>query len=188
MVKSKQIKLLRKQVAAATRVSYKVEDHMSSANAQDLEIISSKQTVENDLLKACLQLFEANMGDLYRNSSWGLHMDEKQDEWTHSTSRWIVLRKSDKNLAAFCNYRFLVEEDVAVLYVYELQVRLMRQGYGKRLMEAMESIARTVGLDKVVLTVFVRNTAAREFYRALHYACDENSPDDEDYVILSKRI
>lgn len=190
MVKSKQVKLLRKQVAAAMKVSYEVEDHIVVKQQQhELNIISDKRLIESNLLNDCLTLFQDNMGEMYRTSSWGLDLDAKTAEWTHGTSRWIVLYDDNHHsLTGFCNYRFLVEDDTAVLYVYELQVRRLRQGYGRTLMTAMESIAHTVALDKVLLTVFRRNALAWDFYRALDYQLDETSPDDEEYVILSKRI
>jgi hypothetical protein len=230
MVKSRQLKLLRKQLATAMKCSYDVKDHVQlpppppAATAAvcdgDADYQTPLQLVVTDVvmgaaLESCTQLFERNMAELYRQSSWGLDLDKKQEEWTHKTSRFILLQSQslpvsssslrsggggdDGNASpprppqveAFINYRFLIEDDLedVVLYVYELQVRTLRRGYGQCLMDAVESIGRRVGLGRVILTVFRYNTTALSFYRQrLLYQIDETSPDDEDYLILSMDI
>jgi GNAT superfamily N-acetyltransferase len=49
-------------------------------------------------------------------------------------------------LVGFVHYRFVLEEDVPVLYVYELQLesRVQGKGLGKFLMELIELIAQKV--------------------------------------------
>jgi N-alpha-acetyltransferase 40 len=227
MVKSRQLKLLRKQLASAIKCPYVVKDHVQllpppppataavgDGDAEDLHLLVVTDVVTAAALESCTQLFMRNMAELYRQSSWGLDLDKKQEEWTHKTSRFILLLSHSQPIAsssrsgggdddkdaspprppqleAFINYRFVIEDDVeaVVLYVYELQVRTLRRGYGQCLMDAVESIGRWVGLGRVMLTVFRRNTTALSFYRQrLLYQIDETSPDDEDYLILSKDI
>ena len=64
-------------------------------------------------------------------------------------------------------------------------------------MSLAEKIAESVGVEKVMLTCFIRNVKARQFYEHLGYAVDESSPADRktrnkvvkaDYVIMSKRV
>jgi ribosomal protein S18 acetylase RimI-like enzyme len=47
-------------------------------------------------------------------------------------------------MAGFCNYRFVVEDDWVVLYVYELQVseKHRRKGLGKGLLQLAEALRR----------------------------------------------
>jgi len=59
-----------------------------------------------------------------------------------STSR----QEDSGPLVGFVHYRFVLEEEVPVLYVYELQLepRLQGKGLGKLLMELIELIAQKV--------------------------------------------
>ncbi|KAL9186805.1 hypothetical protein ACHAXT_010525 [Thalassiosira profunda] len=41
--------------------------------------------------KQCLQLFETNMGDLYKRSEWGLDMAKKEEELSHPSARFLVV-------------------------------------------------------------------------------------------------
>jgi N-alpha-acetyltransferase 40 len=217
MVKSKQLKVLRKQLASVLKCAYDVKDHvrlpslLSYGGEKNVRLVVVTDVATEPALDWCQKLFERNMGEMYRQSSWGLDMDKKRAEWTHKTSRFILLTSSASSssprengevdeegiddvalpqLEAFINYRFLVEDEyeAVVLYVYELQVQTPRRGYGQCLMNAMASIGRTVGVERVMLTVFRNNTAALSFYEQLSYQVDETSPDDEDYLILSKNI
>lgn len=54
--------------------------------------------------------------------------------------------ENSRPLVGFINYRFIVEEDTPVLYVYELQLehRVQGKGLGKFLMQLIELIARKV--------------------------------------------
>lgn len=62
------------------------------------------------------------------------------------------LRKNTKecrgsnSIVGFVHYRFVVEEDIPVLYLYELQLepRVQGKGLGKFLMQLIELIARKV--------------------------------------------
>ncbi|EMS47909.1 N-alpha-acetyltransferase 40, NatD catalytic subunit [Triticum urartu] len=65
-------------------------------------------------------------------------------------------------LLGFVHYRFIVEEDVPVLYVYELQLESSAQGKGLRkfLMQLIELIACKSQMWAVMLTVQKSNTDA----------------------------
>eukprot|EP00579_Thalassiosira_antarctica_P028057 CAMPEP_0202005232 /NCGR_PEP_ID=MMETSP0905-20130828/10321_1 /ASSEMBLY_ACC=CAM_ASM_000554 /TAXON_ID=420261 /ORGANISM="Thalassiosira antarctica, Strain CCMP982" /LENGTH=277 /DNA_ID=CAMNT_0048562753 /DNA_START=408 /DNA_END=1241 /DNA_ORIENTATION=- len=47
-----------------------------------------------NILKQCLELFQMNMGDMYRQSSWGLNVEEKLNELQHDDARFLVVLSS----------------------------------------------------------------------------------------------
>ncbi|KAL3777099.1 hypothetical protein HJC23_004103 [Cyclotella cryptica] len=146
------------------------------------------------LLYQCLRIFEENMGDLYRQSSWGLDMKEKRKEFVHDDARFLVIlteenafnrtksdvngseisqstnAKSEPTVLGFVHYRFEPDDEddpiAPVSYVYELQIQAMQQksGLGKRLMSIVELLALKCRMEKVMLTVFKMNTKALGFY------------------------
>jgi len=227
MVKSKELKLMRKALEKAEKVRNPLElvaaadknfdDGSSSssssftlqyASAQDL-LASNKddKNADDTSLQQCLDLFEANMSDLYGDSSWGLDMDKKRSEFTHKKARYLLVTTAAaattttaaSSLAAFVQFRFDYDDEddpsETVLYVYEIQVAdgYRRQGLGRRLMKVVEQIAHAMGLPKIMLTVFKRNKEALQFYRdKLRYEIDACSPSQhgasEDYEILSKQL
>lgn len=100
-------------------------------------------------------------------------------------------------VVAFVQYRFVVEEDLPVLYVYEIQLEeLVRgKGLGKFLMQLLELIAHRNNMKAVLLTVQKRNVVAMNFYRSkLGYRISSVSPSrvdpvaeaDSTYEILCK--
>ena len=125
-------------------------------------------------------------------------------EMGEEEARFIVastLNEDNKTeMLAFAHFRFLVEGECEVLYVYELQVApsAKRKGLGKHMMCLLEMIARKYGMKFVMLTVFTENSGGMEFYRNLKYIVDETSPQFNDlgqdeksaatYQILSKEI
>lgn len=224
--KGKQIKVLRKKWIQADRSSNPLEDDRCAESIVNLFRVGPRPSgskpmedpqitlryltgtgVENDgdLLENMLSLFERNMADYYRSSSWGLNLQEKKAELTHHRARHILVFASgyrgspDSVLAAFLHYRFDYDDEEipkrVVLYVYEVQVDEMfqRRGIGRGLMQATESIASVAGLDRILLTVFRNNENAMKFYtQTMRYIVDETSPSKfggkEDYEILAKII
>ncbi|KAL6962959.1 N-terminal L-serine N(alpha)-acetyltransferase NatD [Sarracenia purpurea var. burkii] len=69
-------------------------------------------------------------------------------------------------IVGFVHYQFTVEEEIPVLYVYELQLEphVQRKGLGKFLMQLIELIARKSQMGAVVLTVQKANLLAMNFY------------------------
>ncbi|KAL5995506.1 hypothetical protein ACLOJK_025568 [Asimina triloba] len=69
-------------------------------------------------------------------------------------------------VVGFVQYRFIVEEEVPVVYVYELQLehRVQRRGLGKFLMQLIELIARKMGIEKsyeILCKAFDEDTKAK---------------------------
>nr|XP_027125143.1 N-alpha-acetyltransferase 40 isoform X1 [Coffea arabica] len=82
-------------------------------------------------------------------------------------------------IVGFVHYRFIMEEEVPVLYVYELQLesRVQGKGLGKFLMDLVERIAIKNRVGAVMLTVQKKNLLAMNFYMAkLGYIVSAISP------------
>lgn len=156
----------------------------------------------DELVQDLLTIFEDNMGELYRVSTWGLKLDEKAQEFRHRKARYLFVSSNngdEASMAAFVHYRFCFDDDErpdwAVLYVYEIQVvdGFQRKGLGRALMLLLEEIGRQTLMTKVMLTVFNQNVEGMKFYRErCGYVVDETDPSNyqerADYAILSKAL
>ncbi|KAF9625223.1 hypothetical protein IFM89_020809 [Coptis chinensis] len=100
-------------------------------------------------------------------------------------------------VVGFVHYRFVVEEDVPVCYVYELQLErhVQGKGLGKFLMQLIELIACKSRMGAVMLTVQKVNILAMDFYmNKLRYVISTISPSkveplfsvEKSYEILCK--
>eukprot|EP00980_Cylindrotheca_fusiformis_P018781 scaffold6265_cov193-Cylindrotheca_fusiformis.AAC.1 len=209
-MKSKELKILRKKLTKANRsdndplrrfekeaLNLWVENGDGQAQALSVEFAVADK-IPDTQLKACLSLFEKNMGDLYRNSSWGLNMDEKRGELTHKNARFLLLTTADGSLGGFVHFRFEYDDEDhptrAALYLYEIQIdqEYHRQGIGKKIMGMLETIGTDAEVSHIVLTVFKANETAIKFYEKLDYRIDETDPsnfnDPADYRILSRKL
>ncbi|KAJ1281226.1 hypothetical protein BS78_04G291200 [Paspalum vaginatum] len=85
-------------------------------------------------------------------------------------------------LLGFVHYRFVVEEELPVVYVYELQMEPSAQGkgLGKFMMQLIEQIACKNKMGAVMLTVQKANTEAMAFYTKLRYVISSTSPSRVD--------
>ncbi|KIJ68373.1 hypothetical protein HYDPIDRAFT_106562 [Hydnomerulius pinastri MD-312] len=154
-------------------------------------------------------VFEENMYDLYRSSSFGWNPRSKKAELFDRLSRFIIVHRGEglpgspegPDIIAYTSFRFDREEYQDVIYCYELQVSkdARRCGLGKLLTQMLLDIGAEWAMTKVVLTAFRANGAALLFYKSMGFSVDETSPDfpedsegwadDEcDYSILSIRI
>ncbi|CAH9061615.1 unnamed protein product [Cuscuta epithymum] len=82
-------------------------------------------------------------------------------------------------VVGFVHYRFTIEEEIPVLYVYELQLeqRVQGKGLGEYLMQLMELIGSKSKMGAVVLTVQKANVVAMKFYTSkLGYSVSSISP------------
>jgi ribosomal protein S18 acetylase RimI-like enzyme len=161
---------------------------------------NSSVDLSDTRFKQCLDLFENNMGEQYRKSSWGLDMKAKEDELRHEEARYLLLIPDDESdeLAGFVHFRYTYDDEegpsYGVIYVFEIQIdeSYQRRGLGKKVMDLVEKLTLQVELDKVMLTVFKANESATKFYLGLDYSIDESSPSKwnqpADYEILSKAV
>ncbi|CAB9514958.1 alpha-acetyltransferase 40 [Seminavis robusta] len=227
MVKSKQLKILRKKMEKVNKAGLDLppnawpknnnksnaavtndDDDNEKENTGHLEDLTLhswnadhlKKDNDKRRLEEFLSLFETNMGEYYRNSEWGLNLETKTTEFLHARARFLVLlsKEDDDKLAGFCHYRLEYDDEdeptAVVAYVYELQIveQFRRKGLGKKLTAIVETLAHSMELPKVMLTVFRANQAAMNFYQGLQYGVDEDSPSQHgqfaDYEILSKQV
>nr|XP_045086004.1 N-alpha-acetyltransferase 40 isoform X3 [Aegilops tauschii subsp. strangulata] len=153
-------------------------------------------------------LLKANMKGTY-GSEWPSEEKIKRREMVAPEARYILIcQYADSDIAkcfmkqdsgvecahvtcrggrllGFVHYRFVVEEDVPVLYVYELQLEssVQGKGLGKFLMQLIELIACKSQMGAVMLTVQKSNTDAMAFYNNLGYVISSTSPSQVDPLI-----
>ncbi|KAK5130384.1 hypothetical protein LTR08_002176 [Meristemomyces frigidus] len=156
-------------------------------------------------LDACFDLIEATSRADYEASSQGWHPRRKRREMTEPEMRYLLATEpadiAGGQPTGFLSYMLTHDSvpSVPVLYIYEIHLKeaARGRGLGRWFMALAEEIAASVGVEKVMLTCFVRNTKARRFYQRLGYETDECSPADRktrmrvvraDYVIMSKRV
>ncbi|XP_072953194.1 uncharacterized protein [Typha angustifolia] len=159
------------------------------------------------------KLLKVNMEGPY-GSEWPSEEKVKRREMVSHEARYIFVRespnatsienfsKSDEEatrtgwagdgdpLVGFVHYRFIVEEDVPVIYVYELQLESCAQGkgLGKFLMQLIELIARKNQMGAVMLTVQKSNVLAMTFYTSkLRYVISTISPSRVDPLIGAEK-
>ena len=95
---------------------------------------------------------------------------------------------------AFVHFRYEMDHEDEVLYVYEIQLEesARRKGLGKFMMMVLELLSHKADMRKIMLTCFRHNLAARNFFkRAMKYERDEALYEDDvrgqaDYEILCK--
>ncbi|XP_076949310.1 uncharacterized protein LOC143621916 [Bidens hawaiensis] len=130
---------------------------------------------------------------------WPTEEKVKRRDMTSPEALYIFVY-NDKSIIGFVHYRFVIEEEIPVLYVYELQLEpaFQGKGLGKFLMQLVELIACNNGMGAVVLTVQKQNTSAINFYlNKLKYNISSISPskvyqmmgvigEEKSYEILCK--
>jgi ribosomal protein S18 acetylase RimI-like enzyme len=131
-----------------------------------------------------------------QNAKFVLAFTQKMKRGEEGKEAKVALNTTDEDEdeekpVAFAHYRFEVDDDdVASVYIYELQVEqtMKRSGLGRVLMRACEKIGCALGLKHAALTVLKTNQAARSFYAKIGYEETDHAPVDAHYVIMRKRI
>ncbi|PGH10341.1 hypothetical protein GX51_00098 [Blastomyces parvus] len=194
-----------------------------------IEIHSSSSIPKTDL-ESCFLLVKLTSSEMYKHSTTGWSPVKKKNEMKLLDMRYMLLvrsttpsspqpptptesdcqKNSDKRartpqtggreLGGFLSFMVTYEDDIEVLYCYEIHLapELQHRGVGKMLLGYYEEIGRNIGLQKTMLTVFKANGPAIRFYERLGYGEDEFSPKpmklrnghtrEYDYMILSKAI
>jgi len=159
-----------------------------------LEYFTS-EAFDEELRTWCFDLLKKNMEVIYMDD-WS--DSEKRAELKDDEARFLIAKNQEDGAPmAFVHLRFVYEEDVEVLYVYEIQIAeaLQRKGVGKFLMQLCELVARKNEMKGVMLTCFKNNPAAMDFYlQKLKYRIDPISPsyvnplaaEEYTYEIVSK--
>ena len=120
--------------------------------------------------------------------------------------RYILVKRSNvkqeegSEIVGFSSFMLTYEDGYEVIYCYEIHLApdLQGKGIGRQLIDILEDIGKTAGVQKSMLTVLMANELARNFYEKLGYAEDEYSPGPRkmrngivkqpDYAILSKLL
>ncbi|KAL5721947.1 N-terminal L-serine N(alpha)-acetyltransferase NatD [Ranunculus cassubicifolius] len=172
----------------------------------------SGEQLSSDMKHYIQTLLKVNMEGPY-GAEWPTEEKIKRREMVAPEARYIFVRETrDVNLeessslrkkenhncwighgdpvVGFVHYRFVVEEDVPVAYVYELQLEARMQGkeLGKFLMQLIELIARENRMGAVMLTVQKANLVALNFYmNKLKYVISTMSPSKVDPLIGAEK-
>merc|ERR1712038_928509 len=168
-------------------------------NDLEVELTAERLTDLDETTKTWLmEVLEKNMKALYEESDWGWKESTKRDEMFDDRAWYLMARsvasEDAGKLLGFSHFRFDMDYDDEVLYVYEIQLEdsVKRKGLGKFMMQVLEIMAFKADMSKIMLTCFKHNPAAQKFFKgALKYEIDETCPIDDvyeqfDYQILSK--
>jgi len=167
-------------------------------NGLNVQLACKKITsMSAEEVEECFKMVKDNMHALYEQSSWGWNEKGKMEEMTDDNVRYLMCYDDNGNMIAMCHFRFDTDEDVEVLYCYEIQLlkAARGKGLGKFLMQTLELMAVRAKMRKIMVTVFKANERAVKFFREnLKYIVDDTSPtyedpmhpEDYDYEIYSK--
>ncbi|KAJ0247849.1 N-alpha-acetyltransferase 40 [Hirschfeldia incana] len=153
-------------------------------------------------LKQHIRKLLKNMEGFY-GTDWPLQAKVKRKEMSSADARYIFVRELRNEastqriceegcdqIAGFVHYRFTLEEEIPVLYVYEIQLesRIQGKGLGEFLMQLIELIASKNKMSAIVLTVQTSNALAMTFYMSkLGYRISRISPSKTNPPTLSAK-
>jgi len=170
-------------------------------NKNDIQISVTCHPVsalEASVMDWVFDLTKRNMETLYETSDWGWRDKEKKEELTEETAWYLICKNEEGQNVAFVHFRFDLEDDVEVLYLYEIQMEkaIRRKGLGRFLVTVLTLMAKKYEMEKIVCTVFQHNHDSMKFFKeTCRFEVDETSPDamidlDEPvcYQILCKRV
>ncbi|QPG72728.1 hypothetical protein FOA43_000029 [Brettanomyces nanus] len=149
------------------------------------------ESVSQHQLLQCLEILTSNLGETYKKLHGRLWKVDKIREMNESGLVYALLKK-DSTLIGFMSMKLVVDDNLSVIYLYEIQIAnyYRGMGLGSQLMEAFSSLpdsinANTEYLDKfgpidgTSLTVFSTNERAIQFYRRHGYRNSRHSPTDK---------
>lgn len=152
----------------------------------------------------------------YKRSKSGWKSNAKRKEMRLLDLKYLLVKNGDQ-IEGFCSFMPTTEDEYFVIYCYEIHLAPSLQGQviesaledsrltsnstglGKMLMNFLDTVGRKIpNVEKVMLTCFLSNAKALQFYQKLGYETDEYSPPpkllrngtkiEADYVILSKEV
>lgn len=186
----------------------------STKDEYNLDMYSARTISESDF-EACFNLIRETSLSAYESSSIGWSAAKKRKEMRLPDMRYMILHRRHasgntssinsednglKSVLGFLSFMVTYEDGKEVIYCYEIHLssEVQGQGLGKHLITVFEQIGRNVGLEKAMMTVFMSNVRAIQFYDRLGYVLDEYSPaprrlrngsiKEPDYRILSKKL
>ena len=77
---------------------------------------------------------------------------------------YLVAREADGSPVAFSHFRYEMEHEEEVLYVYEIQLeeKVRRKGLGRFMMMVLELLSNKADMRKIMLTCFKHNQVQRK--------------------------
>lgn len=188
----------------------------------NVEFFTAQTLPEADKL-ALHKILDQNMAPIYGQEDWDEEAGaDKRKELAENDARVLIIRggaaaetaspatspvkapaetssekaaetKASTDVLAFMHFRYEIEEECLLLYIYELQVAdredARRKGLGKFMLMLAEMLSKKSGFGGVMFTVQKNNAAALQFYQSCKYTADAISPcnvdpmaDDEDYA------
>eukprot|EP00257_Ricinus_communis_P028223 XP_025015637.1 N-alpha-acetyltransferase 40 isoform X2 [Ricinus communis] len=192
--KRKEIVEKRKAINELIKAASVEKDHLASFPAfrqfdRTVYLESGSGDKLSSSLKRELQKLVKDNMERHYGHEWATEEKVKRREMVTPEARYIFVYEAANNnrkfienemiLVGFVHYRFTLEEEFPVLYVYEIQLqsRVQGKGLGKFLMQLIECIARKSCMSAVVLTVQKANEAAMDFYKTkLRYNISSISP------------
>ncbi|KAL2018722.1 hypothetical protein VTK56DRAFT_428 [Thermocarpiscus australiensis] len=164
--------------------------------------LAGSGNLTDDELTACFRLIEETSQKDYENSAGKWHPERKLKEMKSPELRYILVKEQDTGtIHGFTSLMPTYEEGQPVIYCYEIHLKpeLQGTGLGSLLMGFHSTVAANLPpVTKVMLTCFLSNQRALDFYRKLGFEKDDISPAPRklrfgkiftpDYVIMSKKI
>ena len=106
------------------------------------------------------------------------------------TAWYLLAQDSEGKCVGYSHFRFNMEINDEVLYVYEIQIdgKYQRKGIGRFMMFALEMLAFKADMRKIMLTILKNNHETDKFFKQImKFEIDETCPKSHvDYEILSK--
>jgi len=174
-----------------------------SKNGVKWSLASRRVTdLDEDEKKAVVDLLIRNMKAFYEKSNWGWNEKNKKEEMLDDSAWYLLAKDEEGKICGFSHFRYDMDYDDEVLYVYEIQIEeeFQKKGLGKFMMQVLEMLAFKADMRKIMLTVLKHNEIAAKFFKShMKFEFDETNPTEDlqwnekytdveqlDYEILSK--
>lgn len=155
--------------------------------------------LRQDEFQWAFDLTKSNMETMYEASSWGWSDKKKKEEMSEESAWYLIAKDENEKGVGLSHFRFDLDNDVEVLYCYEIQIENehRNKGLGKFFIQILQLLAHRYKMQKVMVTVFKDNEKALDFFlKRLKFETDETSPriydplhpEDYSYEILSKLV
>ena len=84
-----------------------------------------------------MDLLTKNMKSLYEQSEWGWNEKSKKEEMFEDNAWYLLAKNKEGDIAGFSHFRFDMDYDDEVVYVYEIQLKeeYRRKGLGRFMMQ-----------------------------------------------------
>ncbi|KAL0468170.1 acyl-CoA N-acyltransferase [Neurospora intermedia] len=175
--------------------------HPKTDTKYTISLVQSGKLSEEEL-KACFDLIKETSYDDYQNSKDKWQPRKKMEEMRSPDLRYVLVKDgSSGSIRAFTSFMPTYEEGQPVVYCYEIHLKpeLQGSGLGSLLMGFHVTVATNLPpITKVMLTCFLSNKRALDFYKRHGFGTDDISPGPRkfrsgkvvmpDYVIMSKPV